>query len=98
MEQQELDSQQQEALEESLSRGLAFEELIRTKGWEYVKAWYQKKIQALATGLLLEDKKKIEEFENDRRELIGIRRLLGLIDNDIQILKKHEEDKRPTKK
>jgi hypothetical protein len=93
-----LESQQQEALEESLLRGASFEELIRTKGWEYVKAWYQKKIQLLASSLLLEDKKSIEEFEAERRELIGIRKLLGIIENDIQTLRKHEEDKRSAKK
>lgn len=91
-------SQQDQALQDSLSRGAAFEELIRTKGWEYVKAWYQGKVQKLATGLLIEDTKGIEAFEAERRELIGIKRLLGLIQNDIEILKKHEEAERSAKK
>jgi len=41
--------------------------------------------------LLLEDKKPIIEFENERRELIGLRRLMGIIDNDLKILQKENE-------
>jgi hypothetical protein len=72
--------------------------LIRTKGWEYVKTWYQTKVQKLATDLLLNEKEEIAKFEPDRRELIGLRKLLGMIENDLQILRKHEEAKRSTKK
>jgi hypothetical protein len=77
---------QQKELEETLSRGQAFEELIRTKGWEYVKAWYQNKVQYLASALLLEDERPTIEFESVRRELIGVRKLLGFIENDIKAL------------
>jgi len=88
-----------QALQDSLVRGSAFEELIRTKGWEFVKAWYQAKVQYLATELLMNDKKQMAEFENERRELMGIRKLLGFVDNDIRILRKHEENnKRSAKK
>ena len=92
---------QQEALAETLSRGSAFEETIRTKGWEYIRAYYQAKIQQFASALLLESDKPILEFENDRRELIGIRNLLGMVENDIKVLHDQIENdkktKRPTK-
>ena len=91
---------QQEALEESLSRGQAFEETVRTKGWEYIKKYYQAKIQNFASSLLVEDTSPIAEFEDERRELIGLRKLLGMVENDIKILNdKIENDKkarRPT--
>lgn len=77
-----------------MERGEAFEELIRTRGWGYIKAWYQNRIQQLASALLLDDKKDISTFENDRRELIGLRKIIGMIDNDIQVLhEKIEKDK-----
>lgn len=89
-------------MEESLSRGQAFEELIRTKGWEYIKKYYQTKIQFFASSLLVEDSKPIAEFEDERRELIGLRKLLGMVENDIEILRKKAENddkaKRSTKK
>ena len=84
--------EQKQALEDSLARGESFEELIRTKGWEYVKAYYQAKVQQFATSLLIEEKKSISEFENERRELIGLRKLIGLIENDIKILRDSIED------
>jgi hypothetical protein len=69
-----------------LERGEAFEELIRTRGWSFIKAWYQNKIQRFATSLLLSDKEAIETFEEERRELIGLRKIMGMIDSDIQVL------------
>lgn len=82
-------------MEASLERGQAFEELIRTKGWGFVKAWYQAKIQQFASSLLIEGNKNIEEFEKERRELMGIRALLGWIENDIKTLEdKIENDKK----
>jgi len=92
---------QQEALEETLSRGQAFEETVRTKGWEYIRKYYQSRIQQFATSLLIEGEKPIAEFEDERRELIGLRKLLGMVENDMQVLHdKIENDKkvrRPTK-
>lgn len=89
-------------MKDSLLRGEAFEELIRTKGWEYVKSYYQAKVQQFATSLLIEEKKAIGEFEYERRELIGLRKLIGLIENDIKILRDSVENakkaKRSTKK
>jgi hypothetical protein len=85
---------QQKEYQEILERGEAFEELIRTRGWGFVKAWYQNKIQQFATNLLLSDKRPIQEFEDERRELIGLRKIMGMIDNDIQVLHdKIEKDK-----
>jgi hypothetical protein len=79
-------------------RGSEFQVLIQCKGWEYVKAYYQSKVQTFATALLIQDQKSIVEFENERRELIGLRKLLGMIENEIKILQDYENSKQPTKK
>lgn len=92
-----MEEAQRQALEDSLKRGQAFEGLIRSEGWEFVKAWYQNMIQHFATSLLLSDKKKIEEFEDERRELIGLRKMFGRIDNDLKTLHDHEEQERLAK-
>ena len=39
--------------------------------------------------------KPIEEFANERHELIGIRKLLGWIDNDLKTL---EDDRKKARK
>lgn len=81
-------------MEESLKRGEAFEELVRTKGWEYIQGHFQARVQQFVTSLLIEGKKDIKEFENERRELIGLRRVIGMVGNDIKTL----EDSRDAKK
>ncbi len=89
-----MEDKQKQAYQEILERGEAFEELIRTRGWGFIKAWYQNKVQLFASGLLLKDKEAIGMFEDERRELIGLRKIMGMIDNDIQVLHdKIEKDK-----
>lgn len=60
--------------------------MVKGRGWEWVKKYYQSKIQQFASDLLLSEKKKIEEFEGERRELIGLRKLMGIIDSDIKAI------------
>lgn len=92
-----MSEEQKQAYQETLQRGEAFEALIRSKGWEYVKSYYLNTVQQFATSLLLEDTKKIEEFEDERRELIGLRKLMGRIENDIKVLENEREKTRNTK-
>lgn len=83
MDKQELTEKQEQAVEELHERGVAFEELVRSRGWELIKAYYQNRIASFTSGLLIADKREIEEFEKERREIIGIRKLLGHIDESI---------------
>ena len=83
---------------ESKGRGQAFEETVRTKGWEYIKAYYLNKVQQFANSLLMEDKKEVVEFEAERRELIGLRKLIGFIENDIKVLRDSIEKEKDAKK
>jgi len=85
-------------LKDSLSRGAAFEELVRTKGWEYITAWFQNQVQHFATELLIDDKKDMKEFDGKRRELMGVRKLIGMINGDIKTLQDHNEKARKSTK
>lgn len=60
--------------------------MVRSRGWEWVKKYYQSKVQRFATDLLLKEDKDINEFEGERRELIGLRKLIGAIDSDIKVV------------
>lgn len=72
--------------------------MIRSNGWSFVKQYYQTKIQKFASDLLLQDGKQISEFESERRELIGLRKLLGMIDSDIKTVEHDRQNKPTTKK
>lgn len=84
MDKNQLSKEQQDELNELMLMGEAFEELIRVKGWEYVKAEYATRIQKFVNGLLTQDKIGIEAFEGERRELIGIRKMLGFVESNLQ--------------
>lgn len=97
MDDSKLTKEQRQALEEALARAGAFEETVRTKGWEYIKSFYANNLQMFASDLILSEDKPIQEFEAKRRELIGVRKLMTLIDSDLQTLeiyrKKQNEQK-----
>jgi len=92
-----LSQDQQNQLRDQVNRGQAFEILIRQDGWKLIKAWYQAKIQQFASAILLQNK-PIAEFEAERRELMGIRTLLGMIENDLEVARKENEKTRSATK
>jgi hypothetical protein len=87
-----MDNKVEQSKKEALHRGVVFQELIRSEGWKFVKAYFESRVQTLATHLLVEDK-PISEYESERWELVGLRKLLGYIDNDIKVLEDdHKKD------
>lgn len=72
--------------------------MVKSQGWEWVKKYFQARVQALANGLLLEDKKPITDFDNERRELIGLRKLIGSIDSDIKTVENDRQKNKPVTK
>jgi len=87
----------EESKKEAMVRGQAFDEMIRSEGWKYVKAYIENKIKAFANSVLTGDK-DISIYEGDRREIIGLRKLLGSIETDIKVLRdEYKKDTEPTK-
>lgn len=80
-----LTQEQEEALKETLQRGVAFEEMLTTKGWQYIQAYYQNQIAVFISDIINSDK-PIIEFEEKRHELMGLKKLLGQVDSAIQTL------------
>lgn len=91
MDNPQLSDAQLEALGEVLERGEAFEEMMNSKGWMIVKAYYQSKIQAYTTMQLTRDEPTTSDMERVRFELIGIRKLLSYIDGSVKTLHDHRE-------
>lgn len=81
-----------------MTRGSDLEEMVKSRGWEWVKKYFQARVQGLANGLLLEDKKPITDFDNERRELIGLRKLIGSIDSDIKTVENDRQKNKPVTK
>lgn len=82
----------QEALDESLKRASAFEAMMGTDGWKLVEAFYQNEIKAFTNSALSEGK-NLENLDDERNQLIGIRKLFGYIQGDLDVLKRHREKK-----
>lgn len=83
-----------EALKETLKRGSEFEVMMQSAGWKLIESYVASKIQIFANDIILQDDKDISEFEKERREIIGIRKLLNIISGDVETLK--NERKRET--
>jgi hypothetical protein len=91
-----MDKTRQQAFDELLKRATAFEEMARTEGWEYVKAYYQNLIKAFINDLLTKDE-PVASYENHRQELKGLAKLFGLIDSDLQQLEKYRNEQKATR-
>lgn len=76
---------QEQYLQETLERASAFEETIRTRGWEHIKAYYTNLVQKLANDLMVSNE-PITKFEDQRNEVKGLRKLLAMIDGDLKTL------------
>ena len=91
-----LSDQQQQMLDDQLKRADAFEGLIKSKGWGYVKAYFETRIQSFANGLLTSDK-EIGKFEAERNKIAGLRELIGFIDSDLDVLRRYREQQSKSK-
>lgn len=92
-----LSPEQEQAKLEQLKRATAFEEMIRSNGWKLVQGYYQNRVIALTNGILTASDRAITDFEAERRELVGIKKLFSHIDSDIQALENDRQTDRPTK-
>lgn len=90
--QEDVRQQQEEQLREILERAGAYEELIRTKGFQHLKAYYHALIQQLATDLITNTERQTADFDQQRRELIGINKMFSLIDNDLRTLASYRKE------
>lgn len=85
MEAQELSSEQKSYLDQSLEHGIAFEQMVRSKGWEFVLQYITAKVQGLTSEMLTSDA-PIETFEANRLKVAGMRELLTFVESQIKVL------------
>jgi hypothetical protein len=78
-------------LDEKLMVAGRFEVLINQEGWKDLVSYYESSVKALASDLLTSDK-PIGDFEAIREQIRGMRKLLGYVDEHLQVLNKFRED------
>lgn len=93
-----LTQEQEQAFQEELERGAAFEEMMTTKGWSFILSYYQNQIKSFM-NTVMSDERPIQEFENKRQELLGLKKLFSQIDSSVRILNdKRKQDEEQLKK
>lgn len=93
MDKHKLTKQQLDYKEQQMIIGSEYESLVKSKGWEYTKAWYQTQLSDFINRIMSEDSRPISDFENARQQLIGFKRYLSHVEGAIKIL----EDERTKK-
>lgn len=83
----ELTNEQKHYQDDLLKRATAYEEMVRVKGWEHLRENFENRLKKFVNGLLVSEE-PIEKFESERREIMGIRKLLASIDSDLQSLER----------
>lgn len=86
MEQQELNEEQKKAKQEAMTRAIAFESLTHNEGFSYLKAYFDNKLKAFVNELFNKEDRPISDFEGERRELLGLKRMFGEIDFELNRL------------
>ena len=81
-------------IRDQLERAGAFEELIRTKGWQFVVARYKNDLASFINEMMISDE-PIASFENKRQSLKALKKILAEIDNDLRALQEYREDAKP---
>ena len=86
-------------LDEKLKAAGRMEILTNQEGWQDVLNYYEAQIKVFANDLLLSDK-PTAEYDQVRQQIKGMRKIIGFVDEHLQILRKFREDeqtRRPTK-
>jgi hypothetical protein len=76
---------------EMLEKAGAFEELIRTKGWEYIKNYIEEQIKDFANISIINGYKSIEDFNFARGQIVALRQILVEIESQLRNLNNYRE-------
>jgi len=74
------------AKEEVMEKAVAFEELVRTKGWGYIKAYAQDALNGFNVKAVKVGFKDMEEYQFERGRVAGIFSILNEVELALQTL------------
>lgn len=86
-----LTKEQQEEINEYIKKGVAFEGMVSSDGWQYIKAYYELKLKQFVSMVFSKDQEPLQSFEKERSELIGLKKLMTEIDFAIKKLNDERE-------
>ena len=92
----EVEKRRKEALDEALERGTAFNELTHHRGWALVSTYIQNRIQTFATRAIKDGFKSMEEYQLERGEVNGLRKLLAEVNSSVELLKAQNNGQKDT--
>lgn len=90
-----LSKEQQQDYEERMQMAGAFEEMIHTRGWEYLSAYYQNQIRSFTNSVLVENK-PIEDFRDKRSEIVGLRKVFSHVQGTLDFLAQERKKREST--
>ena len=91
-----LTQEQEKTKNEQILIGESFQQLTHSKAWEYIEKYFQAQVQNLNNEIILSENKDISEFEGLRREVIGLRKFVLFVKNNVDFYEK--QTARPTSK
>lgn len=84
----------EEYKQEALKRASAFEQLIRSESWVFIKSYIENTIKTFSNRAIRVGFKDMEEYQFERGKVEGLTALLSSIESDLAILK--DETSKPT--
>lgn len=81
-----LSKEQQDYKKNQLIIGSEYELMVKSKGWEYAKTWYQTMLSDFINQVMGQDTRPIADFESARQQLIGFKKFLAHIEGAMKIL------------
>lgn len=81
---EELTEEQKRFNIERMERGQAFEEMIRSKGWEIVQAYILNSTRDFANKVILSGFSSIEELNFERGKIVGMKQILTEIEASLK--------------
>jgi hypothetical protein len=77
--------------QDSLAAGIAFDEMMRSNGWKYVKAIIDATIKTFTNKALLQGFKSMEDYAFERGVVEGQRKILTEIESAMKVLREDQK-------
>lgn len=84
----------EDALKQATQKGVVYEELVRSKGWEFIKAYIENQIKTFANEAIITGFKDHNDYLLKRGIVVGMRSILGEVQSSLKTL---EDERKKTR-
>jgi hypothetical protein len=92
MQQDQQEELRQQQLDEALKEADRYEILSSQEGWQSLLGFFEARVKGFVNEMLTNDTKKIEEFEAERMELVGMRKMIGKVSESVAFLNEYRRN------